>query len=175
MILVVGVHGVGKTTLIEEIKTDSITAFFSISDLIRSTGKEIDPREKCISNINDNQLLWKEKLKSYQFTDEDIIILDGHFNLIDDNEEIVTLDFNTFEDIGIDKVILKREKSEIIHQRLKERDGNTWDINVILKLQELEEKQSTEFCNINQIPMFIYQSRNQFLDLKKFIYYDLSN
>ena len=59
-------------------------------------------------------MLWKDKLKSYNFTEDDIIILDGHFNLINDNQEIITLDFNSLKDVGITKIVLKRENPEII-------------------------------------------------------------
>ena len=54
-----GIHGVGKTTLLNKLKESINLTAFSISDLIRQAGNDIKREEKHTTNIQNNQFLWK--------------------------------------------------------------------------------------------------------------------
>ena len=118
-ILLVGVHGVGKTTLLENLKKDVRFVALSISDLIRRAGNKIQSSDKFTKNIANNQELWKEELANYSFKDNDVVILDGHFSLLNHSKEIVELPFSTFDGLEISKIILKKENPIIIRERLE--------------------------------------------------------
>lgn len=167
---IVGVHGVGKTTLINNIKDKRISGIFSISDLIRMAGENIKSNDKNTKDISRNQLLWKEELKSQNFEENDIVILDGHFNLIDSANKIESIPSDTFEGIPITKIVLKIEEPEIIKKRLEKRDNKNWDIGLITAFQNAEKQSVKEFCLLKSIPCFTYYKDSQLDDLKKFLY-----
>ena len=58
-IFMTGIHGVGKTTLIRKLQKEIKLSAYSVSDLIRSAGNNIDTSEKNTGNISGNQELWK--------------------------------------------------------------------------------------------------------------------
>ncbi|HFI0300981.1 TPA: ATP-binding protein [Streptococcus suis] len=152
-ILLVGIHGVGKTTLLNKLKESIDLTALSISDLIRQTGNDIKREEKHTTNIQNNQFLWKEKLKEYSFLKDELVVLDGHFTLLDKNGDIVELPFETFDDIEIRKIVLKRELPSVIKARLENRDRTSWSINIIDNFQETETKRVREFSVERNIPL----------------------
>ncbi|WP_156009734.1 ATP-binding protein [Streptococcus ruminantium] len=144
-ILLVGIHGVGKTTLLNKLKDSIDLTALSISDLIRQAGNDIKREEKHTTNIQNNQFLWKEKLKEYSFLKDELVVLDGHFTLLDKNGDIVELPFETFDGIDIRKIVLKRELPSVIKDRLENRDRTLWNIDLIDNFQEIETKRAQQF------------------------------
>ena len=112
--LLVGVHGVGKTTLLNNLKEDIKLTALSISDLIRQAGNNIKSNDKFTRNVMNNQELWKQELKEYYFNEDDIVILDGHFTLLNTNREIVELPFSIFDNLPTTKIVIKLESPNII-------------------------------------------------------------
>ncbi|MFS8960700.1 ATP-binding protein [Streptococcus mitis] len=168
-ILLVGVHGVGKTTLLENLKKDVRFVALSISDLIRRAGNKIQSSDKFTKNIANNQELWKEELANYSFKDNDVVILDGHFSLLNHSKEIVELPFSTFDGLEISKIILKKENPIIIRERLEKRDNQYWEQELIESFQESEENQALEFSRLKNIPIFIYDSDLKLGELKNLL------
>ncbi|MGT2812315.1 ATP-binding protein [Streptococcus minor] len=152
-ILLVGIHGVGKTTLLNKLKESIDLTALSISDLIRQAGNDIKRDEKYTKNIQNNQFLWKEKLKEYSFLKDELVVLDGHFTLLDKNGDIVELPFETFDGIDIRKVVLKRELPSVIKDRLENRDRTLWNIDLIDNFQETETKRAQQFSVEKNIPL----------------------
>ena len=165
-----GVHGVGKTTLLENLKKDVRFVALSISDLIRRAGNKIQSSDKFTKNIANNQELWKEELANYSFKDNDVVILDGHFSLLNHSKEIVELPFSTFDGLEISKIILKKENPIIIRERLEKRDNQYWEQELIESFQESEENQALEFSRLKNIPIFIYDSDLKLGELKNLLY-----
>ncbi len=165
-----GVHGVGKTTLLENLKKDVRFVALSISDLIRRAGNKIQSSDKFTKNIANNQELWKEELANYSFNkDNDVVILDGHFTLLNHSKEIVELPFSTFDGLEISKIILKKENPIIIRERLEKRDNQYWEQELIESFQESEENQALEFSRLKNIPIFIYDSDLKLGELKNLL------
>ncbi|MBZ2021420.1 ATP-binding protein [Streptococcus sanguinis] len=169
-ILLVGVHGVGKTTLLENLKKDVRLVALSISDLIRQAGNKIQSSDKFTKNIANNQELWKQELAHYPFKDNNVVILDGHFTLLNHSREIVELPFSTFDGLEISKIILKIEQPAIIRERLEKRDNEHWEQNLIESFQDKEQNQVLEFSRLKDIPVFIYDSDLKLEELKQFLY-----
>lgn len=164
-----GVHGVGKTTLLENLKKDVRFVALSISDLIRRAGNKIQSSDKFTKNIANNQELWKEELANYSFKDNDVVILDEHFSLLNHSKEIVELPFSTFDGLEISKIILKKENPIIIRERLEKRDNQYWEQELIESFQESEENQALEFSRLKNIPIFIYDSDLKLGELKNLL------
>ncbi|NQJ49329.1 AAA family ATPase [Streptococcus suis] len=152
-ILLVGIHGVGKTTLLNKLKDSIDLTALSISDLIRQAGNDIKREEKHTTNIQNNQFLWKEKLKEYSFLKDELVVLDGHFTLLDKNGDIVELPFEIFDGIDIRKIVLKRELPSVIKDRLENRDRTLWNIDLVDNFQETETKRAQQFSVEKNIPL----------------------
>lgn len=167
--LLVGVHGVGKTTLLSKIREDIGLTALSISDLIRQTGNNIQSDEKNTKNIKDNQDLWKIQLKKYSFNSDELVVLDGHFALLDSQGKVIELPFSTFDDISIDRIVLKSESASIIKKRLEDRDGKIWDEELISHFQDSERKRAHDFSKHKGIPIFEFQNDSQMDELLNFL------
>lgn len=116
-----------------------------------------------------NQELWKQELKEYYFNEDDIVILDGHFTLLDTNREIVELPFSIFDNLPTTKIVIKLESPNIIQERLEKRDKQNWNKKLISDFQDRERERALEFSNLKNIPIFIYNDNEQFSELKQFI------
>lgn len=168
-ILLVGVHGVGKTTLLENLKKDVQFVALSISDLIRQAGNKIQSSDKFTKNIANNQELWKQELANYPFNDNDVVILDGHFTLLNHSKEIVELPFSTFDGLEISKIILKTEQPVVIRERLEKRDNHNWEKELIESFQKREQNRALEFSRLKNIPVLTYDSDLKLEELKQFL------
>ena len=168
-ILLVGVHGVGKTTLLENLKKDVQFVALSISDLIRQAGNKIQSTDKFTKGIANNQELWKQELATYPFKDNDVVILDGHFTLLNHSKEIVELPFSTFDGLEISKIILKIEHPVVIRERLEIRDSQNWEKELIESFQNREQNRALEFSRLKNIPVFTYDSDLKLEELKQFL------
>ena len=167
--LLVGVHGVGKTTLLNNLRDDIQFTALSISDLIRQAGNEIRLNNKFTGNIANNQELWKQELATYPFQKDEIVILDGHFTLLDSLGQIIELPYSTFDGLKINRIILKIEDPSIIQKRLMKRDNNHWDKDLIDSLQAKEQRRVIEFAQLEKIPLFLYDNDSKLEELKQFL------
>ncbi|CEP40943.1 Uncharacterised protein [[Clostridium] sordellii] len=69
-------------------------------------------------------------------------MLDGHFCLLNNNEQISRIPIETYKGIGIDYIIVLVDKETNIFDRLKERD----DIEYNIELIESFQKEETEYA-----------------------------
>lgn len=168
-ILLVGIHGAGKTTLLDNLKDDINFTALSISDLIRQAGNQIQSNDKFTKNIASNQELWKQELVCHPFQESELVILDGHFTLLDSLGQIVELPYSTFDDLKITGIILKLEDPYTIQKRLMKRDDNHWDTDLISSFQEKEKMRVNEFSQLKHIPLFIYDNDSKLNELKDFL------
>ncbi|WP_161898703.1 ATP-binding protein [Candidatus Enterococcus leclercqii] len=164
-----GIHGVGKSTLLRRIKEIIPIDYSSVSDLIRQAGENIDSRDKYTKKISENQNLWKKELKKLSVPPENLLVLDGHFALINKKGEITILPSDTFSETEMTKIILKKEIPTIIQQRLLDRDGILWDIEQLTAFQDVEEREAKKFASDKSLPLFVYESDDQFHKLLDFI------
>lgn len=163
-----GIHGVGKSTLANKINDECHVFQKSVSDLIRQAGKRIEQKQKSTSDIDTNQLLWKEELNNLSIENK-ILILDGHFSLLNEERKVVPLPFTTFDGTNMKKIILKRENPVVIQERLRIRDGVLYSIEEVENFQGIETERANLYSKINSIPIFIYDNDDCFSNLIKFI------
>lgn len=127
---IAGIHGVGKTFYTNSLK-DGIPAY-SASDLIRKY-KQIEGKKT--KDIDKNQNLLLDAILELN---EKEIYLDGHFCLLNENGEISEIPFKTFEELGLEKIVILYAPVEKITERLKVRDSQEYDINLLEKFQNKE-------------------------------------
>lgn len=168
-ILLAGIHGVGKSTLLNKISRVNPIETYTISSLIKKANpKHAVNTDKRTEQINRNQHLWKEELKKLEPSSQKII-LDGHFSLLNSQGDVVALPLDTFDGINFSGVILKQERPELIQSRLLQRDNSIWDVEKINFFQNIEEKSAKEYAEISNTPLFIYNNDNLFEELISFI------
>lgn len=140
----------------------------SISDLIRNAGKNLDKADKKTKGISQNQELWKIELKKLKISEE-ILLLDGHFCLLDKNQNIITLPFTTFEGTKMSKIILMQKKSRTIRGNLLKRDKTEYPIEFLQKFQEIEKHQAVKYSKENNVGLFVFDETTDFSKLIDFI------
>jgi len=133
-----GVHGVGKTVFCNKLSKifefDHVTA----SNLI-SRRQHLLSRDKTVNNIDKNQLILKQELANYR-TAKHIILLDGHFCLLDSSSNIQNVPLDIFKALSPYVIVLLIDKASIIAVRLSKRDGREYSLEQISILQERELK-----------------------------------
>lgn len=157
MKFVCGVHGVGKTIFAKELSREMSLKYYAASDLIKNrTNKELCHYKKvqCIAN---NQTLLLEALAEIKETQ---YILDGHLCLINGKNKIERISYKVFQKMNIDFIYVVVEQPEIIQNRLKKRDNQIWDLNMITVFQQEELKYAKKIAVDEKIPLkIIYQNK----------------
>ena len=168
-IFMTDIHGVGKTTLIRKLQKEIKLSAYSVSDLIRSAGNNIDTSEKNTGNISGNQELWKKQLLDINVENNAQLLLDGHCCLLDKNGNIYEIPQDTFKDTDLNKIILIKNNPEVIVGNLWKRDNKEYEVEFIKKFQKCEEECAIKLSETYHVPLFVYDNINKYGNLKKFI------
>lgn len=136
MVLVCGIHGVGKTQYCEMLSKKIKKNTYSASKLIVGAGKQNFP-QKRVENIDLNQNLLIQKVRMMKSIGMDFI-LDGHLSLLDKNGVINLIDEKVIRVLEIDILIVLVEKPCIIQKNMLNRDGILWDEEFIEQFQQKE-------------------------------------
>ena len=137
-IMMVGVHGVGKTYLLNKLNYDTFTA----SQLIR---------EKVVTDISNNQNILIDAIKQRKLLGEKYI-LDGHCCLLDDKQRVNRIHIDTFRQLGLCAIIALEGDIEIICSRLRKRDNLVIDKELLQEFQKEEILYAKEITDELDIP-----------------------
>jgi adenylate kinase len=137
IIFVAGVHGVGKTTLCNDLATKFNVEHFSASDLIAKEKKEERLCSKQVENIDGNQDHLVVAINKY-CNNANWCLLDGHFCLLNKENAITKIPYSTYEGIAPSAILVLVDKPENIFSRLNLRDGVKYDLDLLRSLQEQE-------------------------------------
>lgn len=138
VILIAGVHGVGKTTLCSGIADDQGFVHKSASQLIREEkATAIALNTKAVANIPDNQRLLIDAVGRIVVSGQ-TLLLDGHFALLNAARKVEPLPTKVFADLGVAGIILIQDKPLRIVARLDQRDGKELGLDEIKVLQTTE-------------------------------------
>jgi len=152
MIFISGIHGVGKTYFCNIIKEKLGIKNYSASQLIAEKRKRGFSADKCVSDIDDNQLLLLDAINElWQAGDE--FILDGHFCLLNRKGVITRIPMETYAMLKPDIMILLLENPKIIAERRFQRDGIRQEERTIIDFQEAEKVYATEIAEQLNIPL----------------------
>ncbi len=137
VIFIAGVHGVGKTTLCNALVTKFGIEYFSASNLIAKEKEEEYLRSKQVENIAGNQDHLVVAINKY-LNDANWYLLDGHFCLLNKDNEITHYPYSTYEGIDPSAILVLFDKPENVHARLNSRDSIRYDLALLRSLQEQE-------------------------------------
>ncbi|REK71983.1 ATP-binding protein [Paenibacillus paeoniae] len=158
MIFIGGIHGVGKTSLCEDLTTRYEIPHFSASKLIATEKEEAYSRNKLIPDINQNQDLLSNSLNRINISGW--FLLDGHFCLLNTSSEITRIPIDTFEKISPASIIVLTDLTSSIQKRFFQRDGHQFDFNLLENFQNAEIEYAREISSSLKIPILVAQSGN---------------
>lgn len=173
IIFIAGIHGVGKTTLCNMVKEKLNINTFSSSALIQKANKQKNFIDKHADDVKENQDILLQAIHQY-IDEKNITMLDGHFILINGNNELEQVPVSTFEGMNIINVILIVDDPQQILERLVERDNHKYNLEFIKKFQDEEIRWAKEVCKTIQKECYIYDKRNNninFVDVIKRLVY----
>lgn len=137
IIFIAGVHGVGKTTLCNNLVARFNIEHFSASNLIAKEKQEEHLRSKQVENIVGNQDYLVVSLNKY-FNSTKWYLLDGHFCLLNKDNEITRIPYSTWEGIAPSAILVLVDKPENIYVRLNSRDSIRHNLSLLKFFQEQE-------------------------------------
>lgn len=159
-----GVHGVGKTVFCTKLCSGSTFDHVTASSLIHRK-KQIDLKTKEVTSIDQNQLILIEELSSFK-TDKNIILLDGHFCLLDSASKIQEVPIALFNSISPFAIVILTDKPSSIAGRLSNRDDREYGNELITTFQEREINWACSVATAINIPIKIV---NMACDIEKLI------
>lgn len=150
-----GVHGVGKTTLCDQVFVPYGYRCVTASSLIKVQGFRFD-QNKRVESVADNQIVLMEQLV-LEKQHHDRLLLDGHYCLINSKNQFEPIDIEVFRKMSPDILIMLKDSPDKIVRRLKNRDGNgkEWGRSFVEQFQEIEEKHAQHIAHELNIPLQI--------------------
>lgn len=112
-----------------------------------------DPENKQVEDVAANQEKLISRLNELIDVDKPYL-LDGHFCLINQQQEIETIESTVIQNINPALIILLREEVSIIHNRLLERDHRDYDIGLLEEMAEIERKTAHQIASQYDIPVY---------------------
>lgn len=160
IIFVGGVHGVGKTTLCNSLCSKFNVIHHSASGLI-SKLKQVDfSSNKQTNDIEGNQNSLITAINDFLDHDK-YCLLDGHFCLIDQDGKVSKIPHSTYAAMSPAAIILLHDDPKNIHSRLRERDKEKYNMDLLDSFQEEEISYSRTVASDLEIP---YLKANPFVD-----------
>ena len=150
MIFLGGVHGVGKSSLCLKMHKRTGIPYYTASELIRNFNKDRMTQSKLTRNIDDNQHILLECVE--QISDREFI-LDGHLCLLNENQQIRTIDRFIIKQLNPSLILIKTSMPNEIRKRLIERDCQDYDVELITRFQDAELNNAQEMADYLDIPM----------------------
>jgi adenylate kinase len=145
VVFVGGVHGVGKSSMCahaaERVGATHLTASTLISeakqDAIAAAGKRA-------ADVPGNQELLLKRFAERTSTVSGVVLLDGHYTILNAHGEAVRLGADLFAALGVSTFLCIRGDAEAIRARLADRDGHGPSADDVSLHQQIELAQAAE-------------------------------
>lgn len=153
MLFVGGIHGVGKTTICKKAFAPLGYRCLTASDLV-ATHERSSNQEKRVDNVSNNQIALTKQLtlekKKYCR-----LLLDGHFTLINGQDQIEPIDLGVFQEMNPTQLVLIKGNPKDVAERLTKRDGKKWKISFLKSFQKSEELHARRVAQDLDVPLRI--------------------
>lgn len=153
MILVCGVHGVGKTAYCEQLSKQLKIPAYSASQLISMCMARTDV-DKRVMDIGRNQQILLEEVQKLRQVQEDMI-LDGHLCLFNQSGAIERIPVEIFQTLQVQRIDVIVDQPRRIAKRLQQRDQSVWPVSRISAFQQEEVRYARELSRALHIPYHI--------------------
>lgn len=147
-----GVYGAGKSTFCETLSPMLPAEHLKASDLVRFAPNAKDRTGKATSEVLKNQerllaaLAVRRRLPG-------VVLLDGHFCLLDEKHAIVRLPVDVFARMQPAALVLVEATLAEVTNRVSKRDGKHLDPGLIEKLADSEREHAFEVSHALGIPI----------------------
>lgn len=166
VILLSGIHGVGKGFISRQIEKKINIPIYEASKLIRTNGGLINKNKK-VNNVNSNQDLLVNSINN--LVDYDLFILDGHTCLINNENHVELIDIDIFRRINVIGIVLVYDDVNIISERLDKRDNTHFDKLLLDDLQKAEVLNTEKLSKELSIPLLFFKNADDIDRLINFI------
>lgn len=156
LILIAGIHGVGKTKLCNDIERNLGIKCYIASQLIEENSNIKLNRDKKVNDISDNQRILVSVIKKMQ-KENAHFILDGHFCLINADGKVEKISIKVFERLNPSVIMLVTAQAEVIMLRNKERLNLDMTEAFVEEFQREEVKHALYVGNKLNIPVKIFK------------------
>lgn len=169
MILVGGIHGVGKSFFCRQVHSKLGINFYSASSLISASRKAVFTKDKLVADAERNQphlIAAKKQLDKR----EKIYLLDGHFCLLGASGKISRIGLEVFHELSPRAIVLLTEIPSVIAARRRQRDGID-PLESDIKLFQNEEKAyATEVAALLSIPLYVSKGADHIDTAMQFVH-----
>lgn len=156
VIMLGGIHGVGKSHLCKKILDLHICDVYSASNLMRDyIGEKVDDN-KQVENINHNQNILLNAIEEYVKIDR-LILLDGHFCLVNQQKGITEIPRDTFRKLSIKAIVVLIDDENSIIDRIFERDGVKYSFDYIEYFQRKEVEYAIKIAEELKVKFLLYK------------------
>ncbi|WP_303316980.1 ATP-binding protein [Flavivirga abyssicola] len=137
IIFVGGIHGVGKSTVCKKIGNGLNIEYLSASEILKWEEINSDSKDKRVEDVDEMQdrlIMGLENIISKDKT----YLLDGHFCLLNSENEAINVPLGTFKQICPLSLVLILDEIPEIKRRLEIRDKKSYQYAVLKNLQDRE-------------------------------------
>jgi adenylate kinase len=156
LIFVGGIHGVGKTTLCSALSEVLGAQHSTAGELIRASSGRLETEDKSVVDVADNQRLLLQALADVR-ANASILLLDGHFTLINSKGTIELIPIEVYEQIAPDAFVLLTADPLVITSRLEHRDKKAYEIDHVAAHLRTEEEHAAYVSRELQVPLAIVE------------------
>ena len=171
MIFCSGIHGVGKDYFLKKIEEVTGLKSYSASALIEEYGNVHFNSDKKIKDIGRNQEYLLKAIENRNLPEE--YILNGHFCLLDTRGETERIPIETFYELRPNKIIILKEKPEIIVGRRMIRDRQEVSIEETERFQKEEIAYGKEVARKLEVPIAVFDVMREMEKAVSFIYHGI--
>lgn len=148
-----GIHGSGKGTTAEQILSTANLIHLEASKVLK--WEDISDKEnKKVDNINFTQNKLIVNLEKIVNNNKNYL-LDGHYCLINKQDEIEKVALEIFEKINPLSLSIKIDEPAEIKKRLEQRDSKFYDLDFLIQFQNEEVKYAKFLADYFRRPLFI--------------------
>lgn len=162
IIFIGGIHGSGKGKICDEIISNHRINHLTASEVLKWT--EIsEQNSKTVANITNTQNRLISNLQKI-IKENETYLLDGHYCLLNSQNQPEKIPIQTFIDINPNKLLLVITNAKEVKNRLETRDNKIYELSLIENFQNLEIEYANEISKVMSKPILIIDSLNYNLD-----------
>lgn len=173
VVFIGGVHGVGKSTICQHICRELNMEYLSASELLKWKDINEDEKNKKVEDIPFTQNRLITGLKN-RLQEDKSYLLDGHYCLLNKDNEVVNISLDTFKQINPITLILILGNVKEIKKRLENRDNKPYEYELLEHLQNSELTYAKFLSEVLNLPLYIGKS-DDYVNILDSLYETIKN